>query len=524
MLSLLAIILLSHGWYKIGIFPLTVFGFVPIFLLEHYIRFEQQNRKLWLFVYGFIIFFGWNIACIWWVWNATAGGAIAAFFINSLPMILPLILYSNLNKKTGNENKWFFISAWISLELLQFHWDFAFPWLILGNAFAYWPNLVQWYEYTGVLGGSLYCLLISFAVFKIIVRYNSLSIAAKRIKLFNLFFFYFFSPVFLSYFILNKWKKQLETISKNAIEFIVVQPNIDPYGEKFGGLSPMMQLERMLQLAEKRITKNTKFIVLPETALQGSIHENEIEEEPLIIRLRQFLNQYPEIGIISGADTYRVYEKGEKPSVTARTAFNGTVVYDSYNTAIYLSFNKPVEFYHKNKLVPGVEKMPYPEIFKFLEKFAIGLGGTSGSLGSNGSSKVFYTKYNIGLAPIICYESAFAKFTASYVNKEADVLVVITNDGWWGNTPGYKQHHSFSQLRAIENRRFVVRSANTGISSVIDLTGNVLYQTNWWQQEAFNTKVNTLRLKTFYTRNGDLVGNLCLLMFVLGLLRLRFNN
>jgi apolipoprotein N-acyltransferase len=519
LLSLTAIALLSHGWYQIGFFPLTIFGFIPVFFLEHYIRTEQENRKLWLFIYGFLTFFGWNLATIWWIWNATAGGAIAAYFINSLPMVLPLILYSNLNALNGKLNHWFFIAAWISLEMLQFYWDFAFPWLILGNAFAFWPNLAQWFEFTGVLGGSLYILWFGFAAFKWLLHYKEWPAFTQRKKIFNLLFFGLFAPAFLSYYLLNQHKKQNALFNRSA-NFVVVQPNIDPYGEKFGDLSPLQQLNRMLDLAKQKITAKTHCIVLPETALQGGLKENDLENEELISTIRVFLKQYPHVSILCGADSYKIYDKKEKPSATAREAYNGTVTYDAFNTAFFIEHERPVDIYHKNKLVPGVEQMPYPALFKFLEKFAIELGGTSGSLGKNGSSKIFTSQHQINFAPIICYESAFPAFTASYVNKKADVLVIITNDGWWGNTPGYKQHLAFASLRAIENRRAVIRCANTGISAAIDETGEIINKTQWWQPEVFEASVLLTNKLTFYTSYSDLIGWFMVAFFVFKLPKL----
>jgi len=147
--------------------------------------------------------------------------------------------------------------------------------------------------------------------------------------------------------------------------------------------------------------------------------------------------------------------------------------------------------------------MPYPAIFGFIEKYAINLGGTSGSLASDGESKIFTNYQKVTLAPIICYESVFPEFTASYVKKGADILCIITNDGWWGNTPGYRQHFDFGRLRAIENRRAIARSANTGISGVIDKDGRVLIASNWWQKEVIRYKVPVYTTQTFYTEHGD---------------------
>jgi apolipoprotein N-acyltransferase len=85
----------------------------------------------------------------------------------------------------------------------------------------------------------------------------------------------------------------------------------------------------------------------------------------------------------------------------------------------------------------------------------------------------------------------------------------MTNDGWWQDTPGYKQHMSFSRLRAIENRRCVARSANTGISCFINQRGDVIQQTDWWKEDAINAQLNLNHTTTFYAQTGDLLGLIC---------------
>src|SRR5690606_18143444 len=85
--------------------------------------------------------------------------------------------------------------------------------------------------------------------------------------------------------------------------------------------------------------------------------------------------------------------------------------------------------------------------------------------------------------PSICYESVYGEHTARQTRLGSQAIIVITNDGWWGNTPGYKQHFSFSRLRAIENRKSVARSANTGTSGFIDQRGNVVAATEYWKIE-----------------------------------------
>jgi len=109
------------------------------------------------------------------------------------------------------------------------------------------------------------------------------------------------------------------------------------------------------------------------------------------------------------------------------------------------------------------------------------------------------------LAPIICYESIYGEYINSYVAKGANVLAVITNDGWWGNTPGHKQHLAYARLRAIETRRWVVRSANTGISAVINNYGEIKEQKPWNTAAVIKYLIPVKNELTFYVKYGDYI-------------------
>ena len=100
------------------------------------------------------------------------------------------------------------------------------------------------------------------------------------------------------------------------------------------------------------------------------------------------------------------------------------------------------------------------------------------------------------------------------VRKGAGVIVIITNDGWWRNTPGYKQHMSFARLRAVETRRSIIRSANTGISCFINQKGDITEQTEWWKEAAINGNVNYNSVITFYVKHGDYIARISLILAV----------
>src|SRR5258706_1529504 len=149
--------------------------------------------------------------------------------------------------------------------------------------------------------------------------------------------------------------------------------------------------------------------------------------------------------------------------------------------------------------------MPYPSVFGFLDKYSIDMGGMSGSLGTQDDRNVF-AHGNYKAAPVICYESIFGDFLSGYVRNGAEMIFIITNDGWWGNSPGYKQHAAYGRLRAVEFRRSIARSANTGISCFINQRGDVEQATPWWTEEVIKARLNKNDALTFYAKHGDYIG------------------
>jgi apolipoprotein N-acyltransferase len=227
--------------------------------------------------------------------------------------------------------------------------------------------------------------------------------------------------------------------------------------------------------------------------------------------LKQWLKKHPKLTLVSGSNTYRFFDSTNRTS-TSRRHYSGKY-YDVYNSSIVMNQSGVIDIYRKSKLVPGVEKMPYTKVFSFLENYAIDLGGISGSLGEDTLARVFYSNTKIGAAPLICYESIFGEYVSSFVKNGANTIFILTNDGWWGNTPGYRHHKLYARLRAIENRRDVVRCTNTGTSCIIDKHGNISGETAWWQPATVTYKIHPSQKLTFYTQNGDYLGKMAAWLF-----------
>ena len=186
-----------------------------------------------------------------------------------------------------------------------------------------------------------------------------------------------------------------------------------------------------------------------------------------------------------------------------------------YNTAGFYNKNGLVSHYHKSRLVPGVEKMPFPKIFGFLEKAIIELGGSNSSLGKDTAQRTFAFDVNgreMRIGTAICYESVYGELVAKFVRNGANILAVITNDSWWDDSPGHRQHFDMSKLRAIETRRYVLRAANGGFSGVIDPTGRVLAKTKYNERTAIQTIVSAQEGETFYVKHGDYIARIAIVM------------
>jgi apolipoprotein N-acyltransferase len=496
-LSVLSGILLSLAWPEKGFAPLLFIAWIPLLIVEDYFYTNQNKVKTKkLFGLSYFSFLIWNVLTTWWVWNATAPGSVAAFVCNSLFMTVVFMLFHFTRSKTGNVIGYISLPLyWIAFEYIHLQWELSWPWLTLGNGFASYYKWVQWYEYTGVLGGSLWILIVNILLFILFFQRQPSNFKFQNIVTALIIIL----PVIFS---LNRYNEYKE--NSHPVNISIVQPNIDPYNEKFSGMSEHDQLIKLLRLSSTVTDSNTDYLVAPETALPNGIWEDNLHNHPDIKLMRAFMKAFPKLAVVIGASTAKVYSDSAEHTLTAKKFSDNPDYYDQFNTALQLdNSSDSIQQYHKSKLVPGVERMPYPKIFGFLEKLSINLGGASGSLGSEKEAFVFTSKDSIKIAPIICYESVYGDYVAQYVRNGAQLLMIITNDGWWGNTPGYRQHLIYGRLRAIEMRRSIARSANTGISCFINQRGDILQPTKYWEDDAIKGVLNTNDKMTFYSKHGD---------------------
>jgi apolipoprotein N-acyltransferase len=507
-LAILSGLLFIPGWYEWGTGLFMMLAFVPMLLIiENLVETDKGGRKL--FLYTSISFIIWNIGTIWWIKNASFAGLIAALLLSTTFMSITMWLVYMVRKAWGVRGGLFaLVVFWLAFEFAYLHGEVAWPWLTLGNGFAYEVRLIQWYDFTGALGGSLWVLLVNIFMYKAFFSYTN--IVTLNRKWFVVALLVLLTPILIS---VIRYTNYVEEINPRKI--VIVQPNVDPY-LKFNDIPSIEQTHMQVNLAKTVLDATIDYVVAPETSIINTIWVDRLIESPDLQLIKEMQKGFPKMKYITGISCYRLYSPTDIKSSTAQEYTDKPgYFFDSFNSAIQIDSTDVIPLYHKSKLVTGVEKMPYPKLLNILKPLTLRLGGAFRSHGTQDQREVFSSANDsVKVAPVICYESVFGDYVTDYVKMGAGLLFVITNDGWWGNTPGHRQHNSFSSIRAIETRRSVARSANTGVSSFINQRGDVLQKLDWWKRGVIVEKLNVNTKLTFFTKHGDYIGRLA---FFIGL-------
>jgi apolipoprotein N-acyltransferase len=495
-------ILLSLPWYSSfsGLFLLI--AFIPLLLIEdHYFKFSQKTGKE-VFLYASLTFFIWNCATTWWIANSSVIGCLTAVFVNTFLFSLIFWLYHIVRKKAGNFiGSLAFVAFWTGFEYFYLNAEISWPWLNLGNGFANDIKLIQWYEFTGALGGTVWVLIVNIAIFRILTEKFKLR---NQLISFILTGLLIFVPPALSLFRYQGYEEK-----KNLYHIVILQPNINPYTY----LPTQYLCGNLLHLADSLSNSSTEYILAPEAAIEDEIWENNLLNNYSIPELSRFVNRFPHVNFITGARTYKEYPLTAHIPATAKPLNKSAGFYDCFSSAIQIDSSQKIQLYHKSKLVVGVEKMPYPNALKWLKKTVVRFGGSFSSFGTQSYRSVLQSADGkLQIAPVICYESAYGEFVTGYIKNGASLIFILTNDAWWKNTPGHIQLLNYARLRAIETRRSIARSANTGISAFINQRGDIISSLDWGIKGGLTAELNANSYQTLYVRYGDYLGKMAYLV------------
>lgn len=494
---------------------ILLISFIPYFLIENHLYLNQRKYSLNAFftflLPGFAIF---NIITLGWVRAANIPAAICVIAELSFLMSFVLWLAHTVRVRAGNLAGFTaLVSFWMAFEYLSLHSVYLSPWVNLGNGLSKEIPLIQWYEATGVAGGTLWILLSNLFLTIFIVN------SPDRRRLSRLYLMIWLSLIIVPSAISLLRYYTVDQSESDENEVVIIQPNIDPFTEKY--VIPFEeQLSIVINMAGQTVTDRTDWVLTPETTVDDPVNEDDMGNNKYINTIRKFAGKYPGINIISGFVSCRIYSgETRAPTASARKIDASGSYYDHFNSAFKIDTGKQIGIYHKSKLVPGIEMQFSAGFGKLIDRILPELGGTKWGYGVQEKRTCFkHSSDGLIAAPIICYESVFGNYVADYVREGAEALFIITNDGWWKNTNGYKQHLNYASLRAIETRRPVARCANTGVSCIIDILGKRVQETKWWTKTVLKGKINFETLITPYVRYGDYLFKISLVISIFMLL------
>ncbi len=482
-------------------FPPIPFPFLVFFALIPYFFVLEKKENLFSvnrFTYFTLFFF--NLITLYWIgsWTKEAdkflmisGAALLVF--NPLFYLIVSTLYYFSRKSFGKKAAlYLFPFYWVSFEFLYSLTDLRFPWLTLGNSLPYLNHMIQIADVVGVYGLSLMILFVNLFLYlalKDVAETKKINwqfgIAALTIIVFV-----------LTYGIIreNSFK-----ISDTKVRVGLIQPNLNPWDKwQEGNLDK--QLDLYLDLSQRAIKEGAKLIIWPESALPVYLLSGNHELE--VARIRQFVSSQNVFLMTGMPDMNFYFNENEAPKDAKKTP--GGYLYTSYNSILLFSphdFN--IQKYGKIKLVPFGEHVPFVEELPFLGNFIKWqVGISSWNVGTQ--QTVFDFNHLNGIllkaAGVVCIESIYPEFVTAFVAEGADLIVVATNDSWYGYSSGPFQHKEISVLRAVENRKSIVRAANGGISCIINPLGKTISETKLFTKDFLVGDVNIQDVPSFYSK------------------------
>lgn len=505
---------LSFPPLKTGFFATA--GFVPLLFLIDRVKNYRE-----LFRYSYIAFFFFNLFTLYWVggWSKEADpflmvGCVLLILVHPVLFFLPMWFYMFVKKNvSGKFHLLIFPFVFVLFEYFRSTTELAFPWLTLGNTQTYYLAKIQFIEFTGVYGLSFLILVVNVLFYLSLKKiFEEKKIFSKRsLKYFALGVLIYILPDFYGFYVLKNADEKFFKQMKIGL----IQPDINPWLKWEGTLSDQINL--YMGMTKKLVAENpdVELVVYPETAITYYF---------LLSPYRYYFNWFKSevdslnVAILTGFPDAKFYDDPSQAPPSSHLIKETGQRYDAFNAmGLFLPKNDKIQKYAKIILVPFGERLPYADTFHFLiEPLQWGVGISSWAKGKD--TTIFEMKRKNGdvvkFSGVVCYESIYPSFVRQFVKKGAEFLAVITNDSWYGNTSGPYQHFQYSILRAVENRRSIVRCANGGISGFIDPYGRVQKKTKFHEKTQIADVVKLNSEKTFYTMYGDLLVYISFLVFV----------
>ncbi len=475
--------LLALSFPKYGSGYLTWIALIPLFWA---IRESSSVRQGLLL--GFISGMICHIGLIYWITFVVVNYGYLPVYMGIILMLL-LACYLSLYTAVFSAGIVFFRNKvalyfaapvlWICLEYGKSYLFSGFPWENLGYSQYRNHYLIQFADITGVFGLSFLIVLINASLFEFITKRTKKEFILAAVII-------LITTGILIYGV-NR-SSQIEMAMQNAPEIRVslIQGNIDQ-SKKWNDDFQKEIINMYEQLSLQNAPPEGGLIVWPETAVPFNYQDvNNFQKQISTISWKT------KSWFIFGSTSYKKSEGNT----------------DYYNSAYLLSPGGEIKGkYDKVHLVPYGEYVPLRNIFPFIRKLTAGMGDFSAGIGYN---PLVMDNKKIGI--LICYEGILPFAARMYKKSGAELLVNITNDAWFGATSAPFQHFSMSIFRAVENRLYLVRAANTGISGIVDPQGKVVVQTKIFEKASLHGKVKFSNMQTIYAKHGDMLVIVCFIL------------
>jgi len=508
-LSSLTGILLVIAWPPVGLTPLLFFAFVPLLkVMDKTTSFKKT------FLYTYLAFFFWTLGTMYWIGNTQLDGqnfiiVSVAFIFIPLFQTIPIVLFQVIKRKFDKAYILLLVPFfWVSYEFLHSRWDLAFTWLHLGLGLSPMPYLIQYYELTGPLGGTLLIWLVNVLVYLILFKRDKINIKPLYVGLASLLVL-----VASANFLLIPGTPKTSRTAHVAI----VQNSTDSY-QKLNKETLEQQVALISKSVQRFKQEKIDLVVFPEGFLRTSpkapLIINEPEHSQTVQRLLAISDSI-DAPLLIGFIGFKLHDSSRESPENALPIGDGRY-YSTYNGAMFLTPDRRVQIQLKNNLVPFMERVPFLESTSFFEKFRLNLNQSKISYGRDDQTNVFEYE-QLKIAPLICLDAVFPAYTTRFIDKRANLVAIIANDSWAGKTSGFLQNAEYAKSVALSLRKTIIRSATTGVSLFVNEVGSVEKETKWKERTTITKAVELNRQKTFYSIVGDLIGYISLIVVIISL-------
>ncbi len=421
-----------------------------------------------------------------------------------VPMTLPVVASALAKRRFGFKIGFVvLVSFWLAMEYVLAHGPGALPWLLLGNTQASALPFNQFADLAGVGGLTLWIWLVNGAIFWMLEARPMPARVGMAVST---------AALLVAPLIYSQWRlPQLEQSSEFA-EVAFVQPAVTP--QEWADVQSGARVDLLASLSSEMLKEigpggvRPSLLVWPETALP--VYPDARRQRDLYARLDRWTDLHG-VSLLTGAITR--FDSAPALTVEAVVAEKYAQVTPYYNSALLFSASSQPQQYDKVHMIPFAERVPLVEWRPALAALGVASGGVGGyGLGQNGR---LLDRGDSRFGTLICYESLFGDHVRGLVEQGAEFLIVLAQDGWWGQSAGYYQHFSLTRLRAIETRRAVLMSTVTGRSGLIHPDGSAPTTTKWMERTVQQASIPILHQPTYYTLHGDWIGRRALFLSIL---------